>query len=306
MTTDFFAEKDFNRIDSTALADASQFAFTVDVEEWFHVGAFENTLSRADWPQLESRVELQTHAVLSLLDDIGVKGTFFTLGWVAERCPALVKDIVEAGHELGCHGMDHQRLFNLSREELADDIKRSKALLEDASGTTVTGYRAPSFSLTPDVWWAYEILEDAGFQYSSSLYPVATDHYGAAAAPRVPFYPTNTGRLVEIPMTVCDLPFRRLPASGGGYFRLLPFALSRFLFEKALSQTKTPSLYYMHPWEMDEGQPFVKEAPWLSRFRHYTGQGKLPNKIRKLANKFSWGRMKDIYAPILSEHKSGG
>ena len=299
MTTDFFVDQAFDLVDRASLAGPGKFAFTVDVEEWFQVGAFETTFSRTDWLQLESRVEVQTRALLDLLSNLNVTGTFFALGWVAERCPELIQQIVGAGHELGCHGMDHRRLFTMPRAEFRDDIRKAKALLEQASGTDVVGYRAPSFSLVPEVWWAYEELAEAGFQYSSSLYPVKTDHYGASSAPRTPFFPLTGNDLIEIPMTVCDLTFRRLPASGGGYFRLLPYGLSIFLMKRGQKQTGVPGLFYMHPWEMDLGQPFVRTAPLLSKFRHYTGQKRLPAKLAKLAHAFSWGRIDHIYANAL-------
>lgn len=290
--------------DLSSITPSDKFIFTVDVEEWFQVGAFEKSFDRTEWSQLESRVELQTHNVLSLLEDLSIKATFFCLGWVAERTPRLIKAIAEAGHEVACHGSDHRRLFTLSRSEFEKDIQLSKQLLEEASGQKVLGYRAPSFSLTPDVWWAYECLYDAGFQYSSSLYPVKTDHYGMANAPRKPFYPSKSHGIVEIPMTVCDTPFRRVPSSGGGYFRLLPYLFSKRILKAGSEQAGAPGIYYMHPWEMDPEQPFVSHAPLLSKFRHYTGQKALPSKLGKLASDFSWGTMKGVYASLL-ESKEG-
>lgn len=277
-----------------------QNAFTVDVEEWFQVGAFENTLDRSDWLSLESRVVLQTEKVLEALKRVDVKGTFFCLGWVAERHPVLIQQIVAAGHEIGCHGLDHQRIFTMNQTEFREDLARSKYLIESASGQAINGYRAPSFSLTKETWWVYEELAEAGFKYSSSLYPVKTDHYGADNIPRQPFFPRQALDVVEIPMTVYDSPLRRLPASGGGYFRLLPYMLSRFMFRKARAQTGVPAMFYMHPWEVDPGQPFVKEAPLLSRFRHYTNQGKMLKKIGKLCHDFSWNRVDRVYQDILS------
>jgi len=279
-----------------------QHAFTVDVEEWFQVGAFETTFDRNDWSGLESRVELQTDTLLSLLDALNITGTFFCLGWVAERAPSLIKKIVDAGHELACHGLDHQRLFTMDRTQFVDDLKRSKTLLEDAAGVPVLGYRAPSFSLTPDVWWVYDVLAENGFTYSSSLYPVKTDHYGMQAAPRTPFFPIGVDSILEIPMTVCDMPLRRLPASGGGYFRLMPYWLSRHLLAKGAKQSCVPAIFYMHPWEMDLGQPYVSDAPLLSRFRHYQGQAALPAKLKKLGSDFKWGRMIDIYGALMPLH----
>jgi len=282
------------------LSDAKTVAFTVDVEEWFQVGAFETVFDRSEWPSLESRVELQTHAVLALLRDLQIQATFFCLGWVAERLPDLIKTIADAGHEVACHGMDHRRLFTMSPLEFERDVKAAKNLLEAASGKPVRGYRAPSFSLTSEVWWVYKILADAGFDYSSSLYPVKTDHYGENSAPRGPFHPHSADSLLEIPMTVCDLPLKRVPASGGGYFRLLPYFLSRHFMRAGPAQAGAPGIFYMHPWEMDTEQPYISRAPLLSRFRHYTGQSRLPKKLTALAKDFKFGRMDDIYSSLLN------
>ena len=290
--------------DLSKLTGADQYAFSVDVEEWFQVGAFENTLPRESWPTLESRVERQTCSVLQLLETLSVKGTFFCLGSVAERTPSLIREIVAAGHELACHGTDHRRLFTLKKAAIQEDIAGSKKLLEDISGTQVLGYRAPSFSLTPEVWWVYEFLREAGFAYSSSLYPVKTDHYGMENAPRGPFYPLGNG-IHEIPMTVCDTPFGRAPASGGGYFRLLPYGISKRLLKKGAAQAASAGVFYMHPWEMDLGQPYVAEAALLSRFRHYQGQAGLPRKLRHLASDFKFVPIKDIYCTLFSQSSNG-
>jgi len=302
MTTDFFANQNFKPVDGENFTVNGKMAFTVDVEEWFQVGAFETSFSRSEWHSLESRAEHQTMELLSLLSDLNITATFFSLGWVAQHSPKAIVEIVDAGHELACHGMDHQRLFTMSRSEFSRDIKQAKDLLEQTASVEVKGYRAPSFSLTPNVWWVYEELEEAGFQYSSSLYPVKTDHYGAKMAPRKPFLPRNNGHLIEIPMTVCDLPLRRIPASGGGYFRLLPYLLSRYMLRKGPQQAGSPGIFYMHPWELDVQQPYVKDAPLLSRFRHYTAQARLPLKLQKLARDFKWGRMDDVFQDFMSDY----
>jgi polysaccharide deacetylase family protein (PEP-CTERM system associated) len=301
MTTDFFKQQAFEPADLGAQASGPIHAFTVDVEEWYQVGAFEHTLSRDEWETLESRVVQQTHTILSLLEEAKTQATFFCLGWVAKRNPALIKAIADAGHEVACHGMDHQRLFTMNREEFRADIRESKKLLEQASGQSVIGYRAPSFSLTPDVWWVYEELDAEGFRYSSSLYPVVTDHYGSNAAPRVPFHPFDGAAVLEVPLTVADTAVRRFPASGGGYFRLLPYMVSSWLFGRAFHQTGVPCVFYMHPWEVDPEQPYVSQAPLKSRLRHYTAQKKLPHKLRKLLAAKTWGRMDQIYADALIE-----
>ncbi len=261
---------------------ASASVFSVDVEEWFQVGAFENTLKREDWPHLESRVVQQTNIILEILSQAKVTATFFCLGWVAERHPALISQIASAGHEIGCHGMDHERIFRFSREEFLADIQRAKALLEDAAGQAVKGYRAPSFSMSKEVWGHYKMIEEAGFAYSSSIMPAKTDHYGSEGIPRVPFYPLKSSALIEVPMTVAAIGGKTVPASGGGYFRLLPQFVSEWLAKRAHNQTGIGAIFYMHPWELDPDQPFIANAPWLSRFRHYTGQKKMPGKIASL------------------------
>lgn len=266
-------------------------AFSVDIEEWFQVGAFENTLKRSDWQTLESRVELQTNKILEILETCGVSATFFCLGWVAERYPGLVQSIARAGHEIGCHGMDHRRIFTLSAEEFAKDIARSKGLLEDASGEMVRGYRAPSFSMNTDTWSYYRLLEKAGFSYSSSVVPAKTDHYGMKGLPRVPFYPLEDSNFIEVPMTVAHVGGAVVPASGGGYFRLLPQFLSRFLMNRAKNQTGVGTIFYMHPWEIDPDQPFVRDAPLKSRLRHYTYQSQMAGKISSLLGSAQFSRM---------------
>jgi len=300
MTADFFANQRFKQLDVSCLAAETRFAFTIDVEEWFQVGAFETTFERSKWSSLESRAKTQTTILLELLAALNIKATFFTLGWIAEKFPETLKEIVAGGHRLACHGMDHQRLYKMTQTEFAEDIQKAKGLIEQHSQTSVVGYRAPSFSLTPEVWWVYEELEKAGFGYSSSLYPVKTDHYGALNAPRTAFHPIDGSDILEIPMSVCDLPLKRLPASGGGYFRLLPYFLSKYMLEKAKRQTRTPSIFYMHPWELDTDQPYIKSAPRLSRFRHYTGQAGLPDKLTQLSKSFKWAPVEEIYAPLLN------
>lgn len=289
---------DFSIADIGLLTQPSSIAFTVDLEEWFQVGAFENVFDRNEWQSLESRVEIQVSLVLPLLAEMGIKATFFCLGWVAERFPNLILDIAEAGHEIACHGMDHQRLFTMSQNDFSRDLRQAKSLLEEVSGKSVLGYRAPSFSLTSTTQWVYQELAAAGFSYSSSVYPVQTDHYGSKDAPRTPYYPAGNQGVLEIPLTVCDVPFKRLPASGGGYFRLMPYFLGRYLLQRASRQTAGPSVFYMHPWEVDTGQPYVKEAPKLSRFRHYVGQKALPDKLRALGRDFDCQRMDVLYAPL--------
>ena len=266
-------------------------AFSVDVEEWFQVGAFETTLNREDWPHLESRVEHQTLKILKILEESSVSATFFCLGWVAERHPALLRSISDAGHEIGSHGMDHRRIFALTAQDFDQDIRRTKGLLEDTSGSRVKGYRAPSFSMNSDTWSYYQLLEKAGYLYSSSVVPAKTDHYGMKGLPRVPFYPISDSNFIEVPMTVAQIGAKTLPSSGGGYFRLLPQFFSRFLMKKAYAQTGIGTIFYMHPWEIDPDQPFVREAPLVSRIRHYSFQARMAGKISKLLTEGQFTRI---------------
>jgi polysaccharide deacetylase family protein (PEP-CTERM system associated) len=264
------------------LSGKTSHIFSVDVEEWFQVGAFEQTLLRQNWDGLESRVAQQTESILSLLAQKSVTATFFCLGWVAERAPDLIRKIAAAGHEIACHGMDHKRIYTMGTKEFSDDICQAKAILEDIVGKPVLGYRAPSFSMTKENWHFYEVMAEAGFTYSSSLYPAKTDHYGVPGAPRVPFHPIKGHGFIEIPMTVAQVGSMALPASGGGYFRVFPEFLAHYLMKRAVHQTGVGVVFYMHPWEVDPQQPRVKGAPLLSKFRHYTGQAGLMKKLERL------------------------
>jgi polysaccharide deacetylase family protein (PEP-CTERM system associated) len=276
-------------------------AFSVDVEEWFQVGAYEDVIGEDSWPSRESRVDFQTSLLLDICAEYNVKATFFTLGYVAKTNPELIRKIVDGGHEIACHGLDHKRLFTLSENEFIQTTSKAKSLLEDLSGNAVLGYRAPSFSLNKDVWWAYEALIEMGFAYSSSLYPIKHDHYGMPDAPTRPFFPLGEG-IIEIPMMSYKILGRSLAVSGGGYFRLLPYVLGKSLFERGTGQNKAPGVFYTHPWEYDPDQPRIKEASVKSNFRHHVGQRGMQAKLRKLLMDFDWGTVHDvIYAPI-SEH----
>jgi len=266
-------------------------ALSVDVEDWFQVGAFENTLSRHDWEQLAPRVEQNTDAVLALFAETDVKATFFTLGWVAERYPALIRRIVEAGHELASHGYDHQRVFTFTPDEFRADLKKSRDLLEQAGGVAVRGYRAPSFSIDKRTPWAHPILADEGYAYSSSVAPVVHDHYGWPEAPRFAFLPLADHPLIELPVTTARFAGRTLAAGGGGFFRLLPYAFSRWAVRQVNNEAKRPAILYFHPWEIDPGQPRVANAPLKSRIRHYTNLGIMAPKLRRLIGDFEWGRV---------------
>ena len=268
---------------------------SVDVEDWFQVGAFENVIDRGDWDGLALRVEDNVLRILDLFDQAEVKATFFTLGWVAKRNPALMRRIAEAGHEIASHGYDHARVFNFERAQFAEDIRTARAILEDASGVAVTGYRAPSFSIDQRTPWAYMELAEQGYAYSSSVAPVAHDHYGWREAPRFAFRPLPWSDLVEIPVTTALLGGRRVAAGGGGFFRVLPYAFSRWAIRQVNRREGRPAVFYFHPWEIDPDQPRVGNAPVKSRLRHYTNLTVMADKLGELVHEFQWGRM-DVLA----------
>jgi polysaccharide deacetylase family protein (PEP-CTERM system associated) len=273
-----------------------QNALSVDVEDWFQVGAFETVIDRKDWDSLECRVERNTDAVMALFDEAGVKATFFTLGWVAERYPALIRRIVDAGHEIASHGYGHERVFTFTPEQFAADIERTRKLLEDASGQKVTGYRAPSFSIDQRTPWAHEVLAEQGYAYSSSVAPVKHDHYGWADAPRFAFHPVAGSDFLEIPVTTAQLGPKRLAAGGGGFFRLLPYAFSRWAIRQVNDDFERPAVIYFHPWEIDPDQPRIANAPIKSKLRHYTKLDVMADKLRRLPKDFRWERLDSIVA----------
>lgn len=273
-----------------------QNALSVDVEDWFQVGAFETVIDRKDWDSLECRVERNTDAVIALFDEARVKATFFTLGWVAERYPALIRRIVDAGHEIGSHGYGHDRVFTFTPEQFAADLLTSRKLIEDAAGVGVTGYRAPSFSIDQRTPWAHEILAEQGYTYSSSVAPVKHDHYGWAEAPRFAFHPVAGSDFLEIPVTTAQLGTKRLAAGGGGFFRLLPYAFSKWAIRQVNIDEQRPAVIYFHPWEIDPDQPRVSNAPIKSKFRHYTKLDVMADKLRRLPRDFRWDRLDKIVA----------
>ena len=270
-------------------------AMTCDVEDYFQVSAFAPYIDRASWPTRECRIEANMERILALFDAKGVRATFFTLGWIAERYPNVVKRIVAGGHELASHGYGHLRASDQTRAEFDNDVRSSKALLEDLGGQAVLGYRAPSFSIGRDNLWALDVLLEAGYRYSSSIYPVVHDHYGMPEAPRFAFYPNGTDGLLEVPITTVQMMGRNLPAGGGGYFRLLPYALSRWMMAKVNQDDRQPALFYFHPWEIDPGQPRPEGVGAKSRFRHYVNIERMENRIEALARDFAWDRMDRIF-----------
>ena len=268
---------------------------SVDVEDWFQVGAFENVIERGSWDGLADRVERNCDAILAMFAQAEVQATFFTLGWVAKRHPALLRRIAAAGHEIASHGWDHARVFTMDRTSFAQDIDKSRKALEDACGVQVTGYRAPSFSIDSRTPWAYDVLADHGFTYSSSVAPISHDHYGWREAPRFAFKPLPWADIIEIPVTTAEFAGKRLAAGGGGFFRVLPYAFSRWAIRQVNTRDRRPAVFYFHPWEIDPDQPRVTGASMKSKLRHYTNLDGMADKLRQLILDFEWGRM-DVLA----------
>ncbi|MBH1999013.1 MAG: DUF3473 domain-containing protein [Sphingomonadaceae bacterium] len=266
-------------------------ALSVDVEDWFQVGAFERTIQRGHWDGLTHRVEGNTDAVLDLFAQADVKATFFTLGWVAERYPALIRRIADAGHEVASHGYDHARVFTFTPEQFRADLRKARGILEDAGGQAVTGYRAPSFSIDTRTPWAHTILAEEGYRYSSSVAPIRHDHYGWPESPRFAWKPVAGADLVELPVTTAKLGKRTLAAGGGGFFRLLPYGFSRWAIRQVNEQAQRPAIIYFHPWEIDPDQPRVANAPLRSRLRHYSNLSVMAAKLRRLTRDFAWTRV---------------
>jgi polysaccharide deacetylase family protein (PEP-CTERM system associated) len=270
-------------------------ALSVDVEDWFQVGAFEKVIAREDWDGLAHRVERNSDAVLALFDEAGVKGTFFTLGWVAARYPALIRRIVEQGHEIASHGWDHARVFTMTPAQFRDDLARARNAIEDAGGEAVTGYRAPSFSIDGRAPWAHAVLAESGYAYSSSVAPLRHDHYGWPEAPRFAFHPLPDHELIELPVTTARCQRAPHEAGGGGFFRLLPYRFTRWAIDQVNRVERHPAIFYFHPWEIDPDQPRVPGASLRSRLRHYSRLSAMEGKLRKLLDSFMWTRV-DIVA----------
>jgi polysaccharide deacetylase family protein (PEP-CTERM system associated) len=271
-------------------------ALSVDVEDWFQVGAFEKIIARNAWDDLSPRVERNSEAVLDLFDRAGVKATFFTLGWVAERYPALIRRIADAGHEVASHGWDHRRVFTMNSATFRADLERARIAIEDACGHSPAGYRAPSFSIDARTPWAHQVLAEEGYAYSSSVAPLRHDHYGWPEAPRFAYRPLADAGLIELPVTTVAVAGRRLAAGGGGFFRMLPYAFSRWAIERVNGKDQRPAVFYFHPWEIDPGQPRVESAPLRSRLRHYSRLSAMESKLSRLLRNFQWGRTDDVVA----------
>ncbi len=274
---------------------------SVDVEDWFQVGAFEGVIDRRNWDGLSDRVERNCSAILDMFAAADVKATFFTLGWVAQRHGGLMRRIVEAGHELASHGWDHERVFRLDQTSFTADLERSRKVLEDAAGVQITGYRAPSFSIDQRTPWAYMALAEQGYAYSSSVAPITHDHYGWREAPRFAFRPLPWSNLIELPVTTAHFAGRRLAAGGGGFFRVLPYGFSRWAIRQVNTRDQRPAVFYFHPWEIDPDQPRVTGASLRSRVRHYTNLRVMAGKLEQLVREFAWGRM-DLLAHREAAH----
>ena len=268
-------------------------AMTIDVEDYFHVSVFDGLVPRHTWDALESRVCANTERLLRILDDSGTRATFFVLGWVAERYPSLVRDIFAQGHEIASHGYEHRLVYDLTPQAFRDDIRRSKHLLESAIGGPVIGYRAPSYSVTPRSLWALDILIEEGFRYDASIFPIHHDRYGIPISPRHPYVVQRAGALMEAPAsTVRWGPFN-LPIGGGGYFRILPYAWTRWGINRLNTRERAPAIFYLHPWEIDPEQPRL-QASALGRFRHYRNLGKTEHRLRALLRDFAFSTMIEV------------
>lgn len=269
-------------------------AMSVDVEDFFQVQAFSNVISRDDWTRWPCRIEHNLNVILGLFADAGVKATFFTLGWIAERYPQTVRSIVAEGHELASHGYSHVPIFAQSPEEFRADVRKTREILQHVGQVEVKGYRAATFSMTAKTAWAYDVLADEGYAYSSSIYPIRHDLYGIPDAPRFAYRPGN-GRLLEIPMSTVSAFGRNFPCSGGGYFRLLPYPISAFALRRVNRRDGESCVFYFHPWEVDPAQPRVSGVPLRSRVRHYVNLSRMESKVRRLLKDFAWSRLDRVF-----------
>jgi len=267
---------------------------SVDVEDYFQVSGFETTVNRQDWDTMEHRVEKNTHDILDVFAGHEVKSTFFMLGWVAERYPGLVQRIISEGHELASHGYSHVRATEQTPDEFFSDVDTTKKMLEDMSGIKVNGYRAASYSIGERNLWAIDKLQEAGYQYSSSIYPIKHDLYGMPGAPRFAFH-HSSNNLLEIPISTIEILGKKLPCGGGGFFRLYPYFCSSWAINKVNIKDGQPVIFYFHPWEVDPAQPRVANLPFKSKFRHYLNLQHMKNRLNRLLTDFQWARMDDIF-----------
>jgi len=271
-------------------------AMTIDVEDYFQVSAFDAVVTRDEWSTRPSRVVANTQRLLQLFEDAGVTATFFVLGWVADRFPALVTDLAKAGHEMASHGYSHHLVYNQTPAEFREDVRRAKAVIEDRSGRRVQGYRAPSYSITRRSLWALDVLVEEGYTYDASIFPIRHDRYGIPDAPRHPYMlARRAGALAEAPPSTVRLGGMNLPVAGGGYFRLLPYWWTRWGIGRVNRQEGRPAIFYLHPWEIDPDQPRL-EAGVVSRFRHYRNLDKTESRLRRLLAEFRFGTLGALMA----------
>lgn len=268
-------------------------AMTVDLEDYFHVSVFDGIVPRSEWNGMESRVRCNTERLLALFDDFHVRATFFVLGWVAERQPQLVRMIADAGHEIASHGYAHRLIYDQTPAAFRDDVSRAKRVLEDAANRAVHGYRAPSYSVTPRSLWALDILIDEGYAYDASIFPIRHDRYGIPVSPRLPYSVERPGgTIIEIPASTVRLGPLNVPVAGGGYFRILPYGWTRWGIAE-LNRQRVPAVFYIHPWEIDPGQPRL-QAGWLGRFRHYRNLDKTEGRLRALLREFRFAPVRTL------------
>ena len=269
-------------------------AMSVDVEDYFQVSAFSSVINRKQWDSLPCRVEKNISRILELFSESNVKATFFTLGWIADRYPMAIKEIFDAGHEIASHGYAHERIVHQNPRQFFDDVSRSKKILEDLTGQSVLGYRAPSYSIVSDTLWAHDVLAEVGYQYSSSVVPVSHDLYGIPGGHRFPYLVAG-GKLLEIPISTIGLAGKNINCGGGGWFRLFPYSFTRWAISSINVAERKPCVFYFHPWEIDPLQPRVKGASVRSRFRHYLNLSKTTMRLSKLLTDFRWDSMQEVY-----------
>jgi polysaccharide deacetylase family protein (PEP-CTERM system associated) len=287
--------------DSVTTESAVVNAMTIDVEDYFHVSVFDGILPRTAWDTMESRVCKNTERLLQIFTEFDVRATFFVLGWVAERFPALVRTIAGQGHEIASHGYAHRLIYDQTPTAFRDDVRRAKALLEDASGRAVYGYRAPSYSITPRSLWALDILLQEGYRYDSSIFPIRHDRYGIPVSCRQPYaIQRDAGTLIEVPGSTTQLGLLNLPIAGGGYFRILPYWWTRWGISRVNRLERQPAIFYLHPWEIDPDQPRLP-AGRLGNFRHYRHLDEAEARLRRLLSDFKFDALERVVARTRSE-----
>jgi polysaccharide deacetylase family protein (PEP-CTERM system associated) len=268
---------------------------TVDVEDYFQVAAFAGRIRRGDWERFPCRVEQNVDKILAMFADHGVSGTFFTLGWIAERYPQVIRRIVGSGHEVASHGYEHIQVHAQDPAAFRTDIRHTKRILEDIGGAGVKGYRAASFSIDERSLWAFDVLADEGYHYSSSIYPIRHDHYGMPNGSRSAYHPTDKRPFLEVPISTLKLGNLTLPSGGGGYFRLLPYRFSHWALCRIIKNDRIPPVFYFHPWELDPDQPRIADVSFRSRFRHYLNLSIMERRLRAVLRDFAWDRMDRVF-----------